>query len=227
MRECPQSSRFQEKCGVNQLTQTKLSTRTLSDHIRHRHSPTSGSRTLGVGSAASMPMNSVLPVSGQIVVPFLLDACFDEFTPAEVEAIDVPMPDSLPLEIFLTETALREKKIALIINANGCEPVDYWDLASHLAREGIITAIATRPSVGLSDDASFVLDALNSALDELGIDPDDPLTGVALVGHSSGEDVAIEATKLNAASDRVLPITVVAGFASDCDEGVPGRPGLG
>jgi pimeloyl-ACP methyl ester carboxylesterase len=97
--------------------------------------------------------------------------------------------------------------VVLIINGNSFHAGMYWQLASFLARQGFIAVVGERPS-NSNEDPQFVLDALDAAFAELGYSQATP---VALVGHSVGGGVVVNAAVLNQTSDAGYEIKAVVG----------------
>lgn len=160
-----------------------------------------------VAALAALPLTWASPAAALDVVQLVPDACTSSLTPGTVTINALP---GGALRVFSTPGSLAGKRVVLLINGNGF-PAGYDNLASHLARNGFITAVFIRPGNAASVPAAF--DAIDDVLAHLGIAKNDPDLDIALVGHSMGGRVAIDAAKTDTDDGLGYPIRVVATLA--------------
>lgn len=112
----------------------------------------------------------------------------------------------------------RLKPLALIINGNGFNLGHYADLAIYLTGEGFHTVVVQRFGSTRTTPEAFVLEALQFAFLHLNLPADTP---VALIGHSIGGGVAVQAAQLNASRAGGFRIKSLVALAPNVDEHIP------
>ncbi|MEM8962343.1 MAG: hypothetical protein AAGD38_12750 [Acidobacteriota bacterium] len=154
----------------------------------------------------------VLPVFGSFdeVEAIFPDTCTSTYTPGVVASDPVPGVDGTVIA-YWTAGSFVENQVVLIVNGNSFGEPDYVDLAEHLAQNGFIAVVAIRPD-GV-DPVDFVFTALEGTFDWLGIDPDGDDYGLALVGHSVGGGVVVDAAVANDDNGMGYSIGGVANLA--------------
>jgi acetyl esterase/lipase len=162
---------------------------------------------LAAAALAALPLTLAAPVAALDVIPLLPDACTSSLTPGTVTIDDL---GGGVIRVFSTPGSLAGKQVVLLINGNGFFS-GYDNLASHLARNGFITAVFIRPGNAASVPAVF--DAIDDVLADLAIAKNDPALDIALVGHSVGGRLAIDAAKADTDDALGYPIRVVATLA--------------
>ena len=122
------------------------------------------------------------------------DPCLLNTLATPVNPISPPNPgDGIDIYVPPNLAIVNTKAVALIVNGQGFNRVDYQDFATFLARNGFITVVAERKGFNTSVE-EFVLDALAETFSELELAAETP---IALVGHSWGGQVVVNATKHN------------------------------
>lgn len=149
------------------------------------------------------------PATAEIGLPPFPDACVSALTPGRI--VKTPLAGSAAT-LYMTSGSADGKRLVLLINGNCYGSTGYYDdLAGHLASNGFATALLIRP--GNSQNLTDVFTAIDAALAQLGWDLDDPALKIALVGHSVGGKVAIEAAAFNAVSGSAYPVRALATLA--------------
>lgn len=147
------------------------------------------------------------PAAAQIF-PAFPDACTSKLTPGTVTLA----PTALLSTTFVsTPAAIAGKKVVLLVNGNCFSGSSYVPLAEHLAENGFVAGILER--LGNVANVPDVFDSLDAVLAQLGLSPSDPDLEIALVGHSVGGRLVVEAAKANTDQGLGYPIRVVATLA--------------
>lgn len=163
---------------------------------------------------AGLTLSLVLATGGfgiaQLQIP--PDPCVVSFLSFfTLEQINLPAPGN-GLRIIVSNNVLSQlpnnAHVVLIVNGNGFDKEDYQDLATFLARNGFIAVIAQRE--GFNQSEVFVIEALEATFAELGLKANTP---VALVGHSVGGDVVVDAAIHNYDTAAGFNIQAVVGLA--------------
>lgn len=148
------------------------------------------------------------PVAAQVQVQLPPDACTSQLTPGRPSDTLLPGGETT---LITTSGALAGKKVVLLINGNCYVGSYYTALAEHLAQNGFIVGVFVRAGNAASVPAVF--DEIDAVLAEVGIALNDPDLKIALVGHSVGGKLAIEAAKANTDQNLDYPISAVATLA--------------
>lgn len=156
----------------------------------------------------ALGLSPATPAMAQIVLN--PDPCTSKLTPGP---ISTQFLAAVNTKIYWTAGSLPSKKVALIVNGNGIGMHGFYEaLTSHLAENGFIAASFIRPG--------DVFDVLDAVLAARGISKTDPALEIALVGHSRGGEVVIEAAEANTAGNLGYPISAVATLAPAVTPGV-------
>lgn len=146
------------------------------------------------------------PAAAQaVLVP---DACTHSLTAGPLTVAPLAGGE---IRVFSTPGAVRGKRVVLMINGNGFSSANYDPLATHLASNGFITAVFAR--AGNIASLPAVFDAIDDVLAHLGIAVNDPDLDLALVGHSVGGRLVLDAAQENSTGLLGYPIKVVATLA--------------
>lgn len=164
-------------------------------------------RKISLLAAAVLAVATAGPAAAAIF-PALPDACTSKLTPGT--------PAISPTALFSTNivanaAGIAGKRVALLVNGNCFAGSSYLPLANHLAENGFVAVIFERP--GNTASVPAVFDALDAALDQLGFSPRDPELKIALVGHSVGGKLVVEAAAANTDQSLGYPIAAVATLA--------------
>ena len=146
------------------------------------------------------------PAAAQVqLVP---DACISQLTPGTVTTTVLAGAETT---VFTTPGALAGKKVVLLVSGNCQGSHSYTALANHLALNGFIVGRFVRAGNVASVPAVF--DAVDAVLAHVGIALNDPDLKIALVGHSVGGRLVIEAAQANTDQNLDYPISAVATLA--------------
>jgi pimeloyl-ACP methyl ester carboxylesterase len=104
--------------------------------------------------------------------------------------------------------------LVVIVNGNSYSVSNYYGFARHLARNGFIVAVVGRANNGLDTNATVVRDAVDAAFVTLGLGNG---TRVALVGHSVGGRVVVDAARRNRTEQWGIPLHAVIGVAPNIE----------
>lgn len=140
--------------------------------------------------------------------PSFPDACTSKLTPGTPSISPTAL---LSTTIVANASGIAGKRVALLVNGNCFSGSSYLALANHLAENGFVAVILERPGNTVSVPAVF--DSLDAAFDQLGFSRRDPELQIALVGHSKGGLVVVDAAKANSDQNLGYPIVAVATLA--------------
>lgn len=136
------------------------------------------------------------------------DACTSQLTPGTVTTTALAGGGTT---VFTTPGALAGKKVVLLVNGNCFGASNYTALANHLALNGFIVGRFVRANN--AENLPDVFDALDAVLAHVGIAVNDPDLKIALVGHSVGGKLVIDAAQANTDQNLDYPISAVATLA--------------
>ncbi len=155
--------------------------------------------------AAALATLPAVPAAAQAVL--LPDACTQTLPMGPLTITPLPGGE---LRVFSTPGAVRGKRVVLLINGNGFF-TGYDPLATHLANNGFVTAVFVRSGNVASLPAVF--DAIDDVLVHLGLAVSDPDLEIALVGHSMGGRLVLDAAQENSVGLLGYPFKVIATLA--------------
>lgn len=160
------------------------------------------------------------------LVPLIPDGCTMSTHNRQIHQINVPGIGN-GLRIYVEQSVLAglpgAADLVVIVNGNGYGVGSYAEMATHLARNGFVVAVVARSGASnASTDPGIVRDAVDASYVQLGLTAG---TRAALLGHSVGGRVVVDAAVQNTQQGWGIPLRSVIGIAPNI-QGAPHLAGV-
>ncbi len=157
---------------------------------------------------------SVASVGTAQFVPLIPDGCTMTTHPGQIHQINVPGIGN-GMRIYVEDSVLAglpgAADLVVLVNGNSYGLNSYQAMANHLAANGFVVTVVSRSGASnASTNPTIVRDAVDASYVELGLRAG---TKVALVGHSVGGRVVVDAAVQNTQQNWGIPVHSVIGIA--------------